>query len=300
MITMSSLVAYDDSDSDTELADPCGAVGPRKDSSTVAQTLNFASHALCESVGGVLPPKPGSCEEVVGPRLHLPLARLGRVAPGSCPSQRLQWPRTKLEVICPNPQPQSSLWMNHLPAGHVPVAVAHGKPLKHPWERYDSLEPPFCAQTKAEVPGNSICSLQRKRGEDCVVPYTPKRLRQLPESNSENSKSRDGDSSVGPGRPPGSLSVRPRVSKLIEPYLDSQYKETVIAKKVLFQLRGHRGPVNSIQWCPVFSHSHMLLSTSMDKTFKVSLITSCSAQWGLGWFQTECGVWGEYTLLCSI
>lgn len=34
-------------------------------------------------------------------------------------------------------------------------------------------------------------------------------------------------------------------------------------------LGGHQGPVNTVQWCPVPQHSHLLLSASMDKTFKV-------------------------------
>ncbi|KAK2825966.1 hypothetical protein Q5P01_020180 [Channa striata] len=34
-------------------------------------------------------------------------------------------------------------------------------------------------------------------------------------------------------------------------------------------LRGHQGPVNKVRWCPVPHLSHLLLSASMDKTFKV-------------------------------
>lgn len=34
-------------------------------------------------------------------------------------------------------------------------------------------------------------------------------------------------------------------------------------------LGGHQGPVNTVRWCPVPHLSHLLLSASMDKTFKV-------------------------------
>ncbi|XP_055969662.1 WD repeat-containing protein 25 [Sorex fumeus] len=269
---MASLVAYDDSDSDAEPEpDGCGAAGPR-DSSAVVQPLDFASGALGESEGGALPPQPGSCGEAAGPRLHLPLARLGKVAPASCPSQRLQWPWAAPEITVPSHQPCSSLWTSHVPSSHVPVTAAGGKAPKRPWESSCSLEPLTPAQTKAETTRKTVNCLQRKRGEDGVVPYTPKRFRQLPGLSTETRKNRDGGpqgSSAVRLRPPAPLCVRPQVSEFIEPYLKSQYKETLIAKKVLFHLRGHRGPVNSIQWCPVVSRSHMLLSTSMDKTFRV-------------------------------
>lgn len=42
-----------------------------------------------------------------------------------------------------------------------------------------------------------------------------------------------------------------------------------IPKKLLLSLQGHQGPVNTVQWCPVAQRSHLLLSASMDKTFKV-------------------------------
>ncbi|XP_054651802.1 WD repeat-containing protein 25 isoform X2 [Dunckerocampus dactyliophorus] len=42
-----------------------------------------------------------------------------------------------------------------------------------------------------------------------------------------------------------------------------------IPRKLLLSLEGHQGPVNTVQWCPVPQRSHLLLSASMDKTFKV-------------------------------
>lgn len=152
------------------------------------------------------------------------------------------------------------------------LAAARFKQVKLSRGMYNFPEPSFCAQTKSETPGHNGNSLQRKRREDCIVPYTPKRLREPQALSTETGKSKDVGTqgpSAGQAPAPAPLCVAPRVSEFIQPYLDTQYKETEIPRKVLFHLRGHRGPVNSIQWCPVFSKSHMLLSASMDKTFKV-------------------------------
>uniref|UniRef100_A0AAV2JEJ6 WD repeat domain 25 n=1 Tax=Knipowitschia caucasica TaxID=637954 RepID=A0AAV2JEJ6_KNICA len=40
-------------------------------------------------------------------------------------------------------------------------------------------------------------------------------------------------------------------------------------KRLHMRLGGHQGPVNTVKWCPVPHLSHLLLSASMDKTFKV-------------------------------
>lgn len=275
MSSMASLVAYDDSESEAE-TEPVGsfnAASQTKDTSDVLKPFgqDFASEAAGVTEGAVLPTEHGSCEDPAGHRL--PLVRLWRSDPGSCPSQRLQWPRTEPDVTFPTDKPpRPSLWTSHIPAGHVPLGAARFRQVKLSWGTYHSPEPSFCAQTKSETPGKNVNSLQRKRCEDCIVPYTPKRLRQSQALSMETGKSKDGEAQ-GPsaGRAPAPLCVTPRVSEFIQPYLDGQYKETTIPRKVLFHLRSHRGPVNSIQWCPVFAKSHMLLSASMDKTFKVRL-----------------------------
>lgn len=275
MSSMASLVAYDDSDSEAE-TEPAGSFNPagqRKDASDAVRPpgRDFASEVLDAKDGGALPTKHGSCEDAASCRL--PLARLWSSDSGSCPNQRLQWPRTEPEVTLPTSQPaRPSLWTSHAPAGHVPLAAARLKQVKLSWGTSGSPEPSFCARTGSETPGKNGSSLQRQWCEDCVVPYTPKRLRQVQALSTETGKSKDMEPQ-GPcaGRAPAPLCVAPQVSEFIQPYLDSQYKETKIPRKVLFHLRGHRGPVNNIQWCPVSSKSHMLLSTSMDKTFKVRL-----------------------------
>uniref|UniRef100_F7IM60 WD repeat domain 25 n=2 Tax=Callithrix jacchus TaxID=9483 RepID=F7IM60_CALJA len=262
--SMASLVAYDDSDSEAE-AEPAGslnAMGPVKDTSGVARPpgQDFASGTLD------VPTKPGSCRDPGGRRL--PLAWLGRSDRGSCPSQRLQWPGKEPQVTFPTKEPsRSSLWTSHVPASHMPLAAARFKQVKL---FRDFSKSSFRAQSESETIGKNGSSLQKKKCEDGVVPYTPKRLRQLPALRPETGKANEAEPQGRPsGRAPAPLCVAPRVSEFIQPYLNSHYKETTVPQKVLFYLRGHRGPVNSVQWCPVLSQSHMLLSTSMDKTFKV-------------------------------
>ncbi|XP_055412653.1 WD repeat-containing protein 25 isoform X3 [Bubalus kerabau] len=269
---MASLVAYEDSDSEAE-TEPAGGfhpAGQMEDSWTVLRPpgQDFGSRGL-DATGRWAPSlvcgsrdDPATC--------RLPLARLWSQDPGSCPSQRLRWPRPEPEAALPaSPPARPSLWTSQAPAGHVPLAAARSKQVRVCWEPSSSPEPSLDAHTGSEGPGKGSSSLQRKRREDCVVPYTPKRLRPLQALSTESDSGKDTEAQ-GPlaGRVPAPLCVAPEVSEFIQPYLDSQYKETKIPKTVLFHLRGHRGPVNSVQWCPVSARSHMLLSTSMDKTFK--------------------------------
>ncbi|EHH28172.1 hypothetical protein EGK_18544, partial [Macaca mulatta] len=267
---MASLVAYDDSDSEAEreTAGSFDATGQMKDTSGVAgpPEKDFASGTLDVRKAGVQPTKHGSCEDPGGHRL--PLAQLGRSDRGSCPSQRLQWPGKEPQVTFPIREPsRSSLWTSHVPASHIPLAAARFKQVKLSRNFPKSS---FCAQSESETVGKNDSSFRKKKCEDCVVPYTPKRLRQLQALSTETGNSKEMEPQGPPaGRAPAPLYVGPRVSEFIQPYLNSHYKETTVPRKVLFHLRGHRGPVNTIQWCPVLSKSHMLLSTSMDKTFKV-------------------------------
>ena len=271
MFLMASLVAYEDSDSEaeTELASGFHPAGQMEDTSTAVRPpgQDFGSRVLDATGGRVPSPERGSCDDPA--RCRLPLARLWSQDPGSCPSQRLQWPRPEPEAAFPaSPPARLSLWTSQAPAGHVPLSGACLKQVRVCWEPSGSPELSVGAQTGSEDPGKSSSSLQRKRREDCVVPYTPKRLRPLPAPHTGTDRGKDAQ---GPhaGRVPAPLCVAPEASEFIQPYLDSQYKETKIPKKVLFHLRGHQGPVNSVQWCPVSARSHLLLSMSMDKTFKV-------------------------------
>lgn len=103
-----------------------------------------------------------------------------------------------------------------------------------------------------------------------IRPYIPKRLRQenssMPEKKeSDQRDSSDCDVKLGIS---GEQTSR-KISELIKPYLGSKYKLTEVPKSLIFYMSKHSGPVNEIQWCPVREQSHMLLSASMDKTVKV-------------------------------
>lgn len=60
------------------------------------------------------------------------------------------------------------------------------------------------------------------------------------------------------------------VSETVRPYIGRKTGRTELPKRVQHHLHAHQGPVNTVQWCPVVHLSHLLLSASMDKTFKVS------------------------------
>lgn len=268
---MASLVAYDDSDSESE-ADPArsgNAAGQMsEDASGMSRPsgMGFASSPVRMTNEGTQ--HTGNTPDENPGKPRLPLARLWRSDPGSCPSQRLQWPSKEPDTTFPTSEPpRPSLWVTRAPVGHVPLAAACLKPLKPAW---DALRPSSDDQIKFESTAANSSSSQRKRGEDCVLPYIPKRLRQLQAQSLETGGDKDVEPPGPPaGRAPAPLCVAPTVSEFIQPYLNSQFRETTVPKTVRFHLRGHRGPVNTIQWCPVFCKSHMLLSASMDKTFKV-------------------------------
>lgn len=59
------------------------------------------------------------------------------------------------------------------------------------------------------------------------------------------------------------------VSPIVKPYLALKPGTAGIPRKLQLTLGGHQGPVNTVQWCPVPHLSHLLLSASMDKTVKV-------------------------------
>ncbi|XP_010607419.1 WD repeat-containing protein 25 isoform X1 [Fukomys damarensis] len=102
---------------------------------------------------------------------------------------------------------------------------------------------------------------QSRGAEDPVVPYTPRRLRQCPPSPEPEGASTPSA--------PAPLCLSPGTSESILPHLSSPRRETHVPRTVRSHLWGHKGPVNGIQWCPVPASSQLLLSASMDKTFKV-------------------------------
>ncbi|KAI5102089.1 WD repeat-containing protein 25, partial [Silurus meridionalis] len=97
-------------------------------------------------------------------------------------------------------------------------------------------------------------------------PYVSKRQRMItsqpksaPVLQTENS----------PEPPTTNLRLLSEVSDRVQPFLGTKVVQGKLPKRVQHQLHGHHGPVNTVQWCPVPHLSHLLLSASMDKTFKV-------------------------------
>ncbi|XP_028294484.1 WD repeat-containing protein 25 isoform X2 [Gouania willdenowi] len=111
--------------------------------------------------------------------------------------------------------------------------------------------------------GSNLVKRHTSASSSVVRPYIPKRQRlsatlELQEPQHEGGQTRES---------PVLLEASPR----LKPYLDQKSSAATaeLPRRLLMSLGGHHGPVNTIQWCPVPHLSHLLLSASMDKTFKV-------------------------------
>ncbi|XP_074852611.1 WD repeat-containing protein 25 isoform X2 [Carettochelys insculpta] len=126
-----------------------------------------------------------------------------------------------------------------------------------------------------KLSGNVSCCQKRVHQDKLVTikgirPYIPKRLRQEKTSQVyEKKESEEQRESCAIKADTPREQISPKVSDFIKPYLGSKYKSTEIPRNLVFQMSEHNGPVNKVQWCPIQVWSHMLLSTSMDKTFKI-------------------------------
>ncbi|XP_051244435.1 WD repeat-containing protein 25 isoform X1 [Dicentrarchus labrax] len=99
-----------------------------------------------------------------------------------------------------------------------------------------------------------------------VRPYIPKRQRLATSVETVDSKC---PAEQGAGNQTKESQILSEVSVRIKPYLPHKPSTAGIPRRLLMSLEGHQGPVNTVQWCPVPHLSHLLLSASMDKTFKV-------------------------------
>ncbi|XP_019743755.1 WD repeat-containing protein 25 [Hippocampus comes] len=132
-----------------------------------------------------------------------------------------------------------------------------------------SLSSPAALQKKATLLPYSPPNVSDKPKRPCTVPpgvrpYIPKRQRLVTASAA---KEENLTGSVH-GKDVHILSA---VSQKVKLHLAHTPAPAAarIPKKLLLSLQGHQGPVNTVQWCPVAQRSHLLLSASMDKTFKV-------------------------------
>ncbi|TKS86699.1 WD repeat-containing protein 25 [Collichthys lucidus] len=99
-----------------------------------------------------------------------------------------------------------------------------------------------------------------------VRPYIPKRQRLATSVETADPKC---SAEQVPGTQIRASQILSEVSPRVKPYLAHKPGAAGIPRRLLMSLGGHQGPVNTVQWCPVPHLSHLLLSASMDKTFKV-------------------------------
>nr|XP_061799025.1 WD repeat-containing protein 25-like [Nerophis lumbriciformis] len=125
----------------------------------------------------------------------------------------------------------------------------------------------YADRQKTTLLPNNPVNLVKNPKRPCTVssgvrPYIPKRQRLLtsPGEKEENLK---GDIHSKDAQ------MLSTVSPKVKPHLSQMPAAAGIPKKLLLSLQGHQGPVNTLQWCPPPQRSHLLLSASMDKTFKV-------------------------------
>lgn len=120
-------------------------------------------------------------------------------------------------------------------------------------------------ESTCPVVQTSVCSKRPQATPGGLRPYVSKRPRMItqPESaemvHPENS----------PDLQTTNLCLLSEVSERVQPFLGRKVVRGELPKRVQHQLHAHQGPVNTVQWCPVPHLSHLLLSASMDKTFKV-------------------------------
>ncbi|XP_062296292.1 WD repeat-containing protein 25 [Scomber scombrus] len=99
-----------------------------------------------------------------------------------------------------------------------------------------------------------------------VRPYIPKRQRHFTSLEKADTKYM---AEQAPETQTRDSQILSDVSPKVKPYLPHKPGAAGIPRRLLMSLGGHQGPVNTVQWCPVPHLSHLLLSASMDKTFKV-------------------------------
>ncbi|XP_077946135.1 WD repeat-containing protein 25 isoform X1 [Gasterosteus aculeatus] len=167
--------------------------------------------------------------------------------------------------LCPQPQPHSCFgWESKRCRG----GTARDERLR------DTAGPRSLPETRGKISPTQSHSFDgglspAKRNPTVrsgVRPYVPKRQRPAASSGTVDPKH-------PAERVPGSLISESQilldVSARVKPYLAHKAGASGIPRRLLMSLGGHRGPVNTVQWCPVPHLSHLLLSASMDKTFKV-------------------------------
>lgn len=120
---------------------------------------------------------------------------------------------------------------------------------------------PHMPQSDRLKPAKRLCTVP-----PVVRPYIPKRQRLAATVEAVDSKFAVKQL---PGNQTRESLILSEVSERVKPYLAQKPGAAGIPRRLLLSLEGHQGPVNTVQWCSVPHLSHLLLSASMDKTFKV-------------------------------
>uniref|UniRef100_A0A7M4EUA3 WD repeat domain 25 n=1 Tax=Crocodylus porosus TaxID=8502 RepID=A0A7M4EUA3_CROPO len=245
---ISSLVAYDDSDSETETGK---AEDPHMSSRKTNPASSAVNHLQCFAPGGL--DKKFTCK--MQPAENTDSSTPSMVHK-DCSAYYVQ---AKRELTTAYP---SKVYLGHT-TGYI---------------SYKSCDQVSGSLIKSELlSGNGTSSQKRVYKDDVATisgirPYIPKRLRQEKSASVSERKESEGQgektsNEIKPDRSGEKSSTK--ISEFIKPYLGSKYKSTEIPKNLVFQIAKHRGPINKVQWCPVQEWSHMLLSASMDNTVKV-------------------------------
>lgn len=228
---MSSLVAYDDSESEDDCLNPSGEEGPT--ASIHTRTSENSSLEVAHS--------PHS-------------SRTGAGGSTLYPTHHSEGPQSR-----PGPQGLE----NHLTVAPTPPKLAAA---------LDKISPKWTPCKTAQMFSDKLNQVKRPYAASSAIrPYIPKRQRLATSGETLNSKSQ---MEHNPGCQSRISHVLSEVSERIKPYLDNRPGAAGIPRRLLMSLEGHQGPVNTVQWCPVPQHSHLLLSASMDKTFKVHISTA--------------------------
>lgn len=128
----------------------------------------------------------------------------------------------------------------------------------------------FLTQFSPHIPQRAADVLNPARRQHSVPsgvrPYVPKRQRLSASVETADPKC---PADQVPGSQREASQILSDVSERVKPYLDVKPEAAGLPRRLLLHLRAHQGPVNTVRWCPVPRLSHLLLSASMDKTFKV-------------------------------
>ncbi|KAK7905059.1 hypothetical protein WMY93_017666 [Mugilogobius chulae] len=174
----------------------------------------------------------------------------------SAPSASSDWTKKNLAVGVCSPTPSSS--HDHYPSPRPTVTQNTPVYVLESQRKNPTPQTPLLVQTHANSSNAS-----KRQLPSSVRPYVPKRQRSAPVESAE------------PADAPEHIrreerSVLSDVSPTVKQCLSQKRPvESGVPRRLLLNLGGHQGPVNTVKWCPVPHLSHLLLSASMDKTFKV-------------------------------